>query len=203
MRTSVDKPALTVINGGGRKPSAWIDLPPVIVCASPSNRSEIKAYRLSGLNARKALEHGNRQPLLDIWSLMLGRIPPVNNALTKWGTEDVLSGLKPLSGAHACFRGIKRPMGDDDQGFDVLAYITKPRVMFKYEPNLSCSIKPVCIADDLVCVTYVRIDYPDIVRRPQSLGVSKGVITHCEIVEADGTGYLPIDSEERYRRKMW
>jgi hypothetical protein len=94
-------------------------------------------------------------------------------------------------------------MGDDDQGFDVLAYVTKPNVMFAYEPSMSCVIQPRSVADDLVCVTYVRMDYPDGVRRAQSLGLSKGVVTHCEIVEADGTGYLPVDSEERYRRRVW
>lgn len=110
-----------------------------------------------------------------------------------------------IDGAHACFRGIKRPVGDDDQGYDVYAYVTKPRVLFKYAPSMSCVVEPVEIPSDLVCVIYVRMDYPygRYSASKKSKPISRGIVTHWELVEADQSGMLPIDHAERYRQKMW
>ena len=205
MRRPVENHNLVLITGGGRKPSAWIEVPQTIICPSPENRSEPTTFRIAGASVRKALEAGHRQPLLDLWSLVHGQIPPVNNALIRWGSDDIQNSLLSMSGAHACFRGIKRPLGDDDQGYDVYAYVTKPGVLFKYVPSMGCVIEPVKIPPDLVCVIYVRMDYPYGRPHPSSKSapISRGIVTHWEMVEADESGLLPIDHERRYRRRIW
>lgn len=192
-----------VINGGGRKPSAWLDIPQTIIGLSTETKSRPMTYRIAVDSVRKALEMGHRQPLLDLWSLVLGKIPPVNCAETKW--REYQSALNPMGSAHACFRGIKRPVGDDDNGYDVYAFVTKPQATFKYVPSLSCVIEPVQIPDDLVGVIYVRVDHPHGRKalRGASTAISRGVVTHWELVEADETGLLPIEWETRYRTRKW
>ena len=113
--------------------------------------------------------------------------------------------LNSMDGAHACFRGIKRPVGDDDRGYDIYAFVTKPRIMFKYAPSMACVVEPVEIPDDLVCVIYVRMDHPygRRVARDATAPISRGVVTHWELVEADESGQLPIDCQTRYRIQVW
>ncbi len=204
MGRSVDNFKFQVIEGGGRKPSAWIEIPQTVLALSPLNNSNPSTFRIAQGGILRALEHGHKQPLLDLWAMVLGQVPPVNNALIKWGTPEVRNRLKSLSSTHASFRGIKRPMGDDDKGFDVYALVTKPEMTFKYVPSMSCVIEPVEIPSDIVCVTYVRMDYP----QGRNLSgkqpvLSRGVITHWELVEADETGLLPIGYHDRYRTRIW
>lgn len=192
----------TLINGGGQKPSAWLDIPQTILGLSAESKTSQCGFRISTEGLRKALNVGNRQPLLDLWSLVMGEIPPVNAARMKW--HGSLSAPQSFSSAAACFRGMKRPVGNDDTGFDTYAYVTHPKVTFKYAPSMSCLIQPVTIPEDIVCVTYVRFDHP--VRRPVRGGervLSGGVITGWELVEADPVASLPIEWETRYRKQMW
>jgi hypothetical protein len=204
MKRLVDNRKFQVIEGGGRKPSAWIEIPQTTIGLSPTSPSNPCSFRIAAGGLAKMLEHGHKQPLLDLWALVLGKIPPVNNALIKWGTPEVQSKLKSISSAHACFRGIKRPVGDDDRGFDVYAYITKPAITFKYVPSMNCVVELVEIPNDIVCVTYIRMDYPqgrNLSGNTQVL--SRGIITHWELVEADETGLLPIGHKERYTTRIW
>jgi hypothetical protein len=202
MSSDFSSARFTVIDGGGQKPSAWLDIPQAILGLSPESRKSQCGFRISTEGVRKALSIGNRQPLLDLWALVIGEIPPVNGARMKW--KDSLSDLQSFSGAVACFRGIKRPVGNDDTGFDTYAYVTRPKTTFKYAPSLSCVVQPVSIPEDIVCVTYVRFDHP--VRRPVRSGdkaLARGIITGWELVEADPVACLPIEWETRYRKQMW
>jgi hypothetical protein len=202
MKSIISSPHLTIINGGGQQPSAWLDIPQTILGLSPESNQAQSGFRISTEGVRKALDVGNRQPLLDLWALVMGEIPPVNSARIKW--KNSLSESQSFSSAVACFRGIKRPVGNDDTGFDTYAYVTRPRTTFKYAPSMSCIIAPVAIPEDIVCVTCVRFDQP--FRRPIRSGdkmLSRGVITHWELVEADPVAGLPIEWQTRYRKQMW
>jgi hypothetical protein len=195
--------SFTVITGGGRKPSAWIDIPQTVIGKSPHTKDHPASFRIATEGVRKALDLGHRQPLLDLWSLVFGRIPPVNGAEMRWGEHKSL--LKSFDSAYACFRGIRRPVGDDDKGFDMYAYVTLPALTFRYTPSMACVVEPVELPSDIVCVIYVKMDYP-LGRRHlpgASAPVSRGVVTHWELVEADESGLLPMESETRYRTRMW
>ncbi|TPJ77055.1 hypothetical protein [Mesorhizobium sp. B2-6-2] len=196
-----------VIHGGGQVPARWLDIPSAVIGRSPYRRDENVVYRIAQHDARKALELGRKQPLLDLWSVVLGEIPPVNNALAKWGKVAEAQKLSSLSSAHACFRGIKRPAGDDGTGFDFYAFVSKPAIFFVYDPDMGCVIKLAHVPDDLVHVTYVRLDYPS--GRPAGkhskvANGAIGIVTHWEFVEThNDASTLPIDFAERYRRRVW
>ncbi|MEZ2330886.1 hypothetical protein AB6802_14290 [Mesorhizobium sp. RCC_202] len=196
-----------VIDGGGQTPARWLDIPSAVIGRSPYRRDENVVYRIAQHDARKALEHGRKQPLLDLWSVVLGEIPPVNNALAKWGKTAEAHGLSSLLSAHACFRGIKRPAGNDDKGFDFYAFVSKPAIFFVYDPSIGCVIKPSYVPDDVVHVTYVRLDYPE--GRPAKEcsmvpNGAVGVVTHWEFVEAHRDApNLPTNFTERYRQQKW
>lgn len=196
-----------VIDGGGQAPARWLDIPSAVIGRSPFEKTDNVVYRVAQHDARKALELGRKQPLLDLWSVVLGEIPPVNNALSKWGKTTEAHKLSSLLGAHACFRGIKRPAGNDDKGFDFYAFVSKPAIFFVYDPCLGCVIKPSHVPEDIVHVTYVRHDYPQgrpVGKCSKVANGAIGVVTHWEFVEADSDSpNLPVNFAERYRRQMW
>lgn len=107
-----------------------------------------------------------------------------------------------LENAHAAFRGVLRPVGDDPNGFDHVVFITNPRVHFIYNPDMVCVLRPEEIPDDVVLATYVKLDFPE--GRPSAARAKVtvgGIITHWELVERDGK--LPVRSSERYRKQLW
>jgi hypothetical protein len=159
-------------------------------------------YRIAQNDVQKGLDNNKKQPLLDLWSNVIGDIPPFPNASARWLNHK--SDLTPLNQAHACFRGIKRPAGDDGRGFDFYALISKPKKHFIFVPDLACPIKLVDVPDDLVHIAYIRCDFP--------LGRGKwlephqciGVLTHWQYVETQNSSdHLPVNVEERYRQRIW
>ena len=158
-------------------------------------------YRVAEAEVRKALQKNRRQPVLDLWSMVLGELPPVANVGRHSDYSQLLK-QQSLENAHAAFRGVKRPVGDDARGFDHVVFITNPRVHFIYSPDMVCVIKPEEIPDDVVLATYVKLDFPE--GRPNSARSKvtiNGIITHWELVESDEG--LPVRSSERYRKRLW
>jgi hypothetical protein len=195
-----------VIEGSREPPSPWQDLPQTVVARSPFDRNRAALYRLSKLTFSKLDAAKRRQPFFDAWTGILGKVPPVNNSsiLTRNnGNRKLLS----LSDAHACFRGVKRAVGDDPHGFDLVAFISKPRWGVCYSPSLGCAISWWPIPNDVVFVTYVRLDHPPTGRygtTNATAEVVRGVITHRHFVEAGPEcNELPIEFRERYRRRLW
>lgn len=155
---------------------------------------------------QKALDANRRQPLLDLWSAVVGEIPPFPNAAAKWGSIFKSCPLISMADSIACFRGLKRPMGSDDRGFDCYAFVSKPTHRFVYEPSLACSIKLIDVPADLVHITYVRCDHPQgrVRTSGSEMTASVGVVTHWHFVEADQTELsLPADFSNRYRQRIW
>jgi hypothetical protein len=195
-----------VIEGSREPVSPWQDFPQTVVARSPFDRNRVALFRLSKLTFSKLDTAKRRQPFFDAWTCVLGKVPPVNNSsiLTR---NNVNRNLLSLSDAHACFRGLKRAVGDDAHGFDLVAFISKPASGMRYSPSLSCVIDWYPIPNDVVFVTYVRLDHPPAGRygtANASAAVVRGVITHWHFVEADPEcNELPIEFRERYRRRMW
>lgn len=192
---------LTVIEGGGEARPKLLRLPQTVVGPSPFSKSLRGTYRISEAEVRKALSNNRRQPALDLWSMVLGELPPMPNVSRYSATVPMLK-QQALPHAHAAFRGVRRPVGDDTRGFDHVVFITKPCVHFIYEPDMVCMVKPQEIPADVVLATYVKLDFPD--GRPNSARSKvaiNGIITHWELVESDGL--LPVQSSERYRKRLW
>lgn len=197
---------LELIQGGGFSPPSWRDIPSTVLARSIANRELVAFYRVAQDDVQKALAVNRRQPLLDLWSAVVGEIPPFPNAKSKWGAQAKRLPLVAMADAHACFRGLKRPMGNDDRGFDCYAFVSKPTHRFAYEPSLSCCLKLIDVPADLVHITYVRCDQPLRRSRASENGsaASVGVVTHWHFVEADpADALLPIDFGNRYRQRIW
>jgi hypothetical protein len=110
------------------------------------------------------------------------------------------AGLANLSRAHACFKGIRRPCAEDDDGSEILAYVLKPSRFFVYEPGMASMLAEREAPTDLVFVVYVRLDAPC---APGGSDL-KGVVTHWHFVEADeADDTLPVDFASRYAERLW
>jgi hypothetical protein len=156
-------------------------------------------------SAKKVLAREGR-PHMDCWGCVIGRPPPVPNIFGVTPSE-CLSNLTSLKDAHACYRGVKRPVGNDDTGWDMVVYVSKPIWYFEHEPSLVCIAKPAPVADDLVFATCVRLDNPREERYEQGFrerAPVRGVITHWEFLESDPSdNTLPLGHKERFRKRLW
>ncbi|RUU02699.1 hypothetical protein EOD10_35875 [Mesorhizobium sp. M7A.T.Ca.TU.009.01.3.2] len=200
-----EQPKFRLIVGGNQKPARWLSPPATAIGRSPFDKNRIMAYRLTTGDLQKHLDARQRQPILDLWWHVHGLVPPISGA-AKFDTADS-RGTRGLGGAHACFRGLMRPAGEDDRGFDYVAFVTKPAIGLKYEPSMGCLIKKFDMPADLVFVIYARLDFPEGRRHNQMDGkppVTEGVIVLWQLVECDPENpMLPIDHKSRFRRRLW
>jgi hypothetical protein len=123
-----------------------------------------------------------------------------------WDEKLRIFPLSSLSDASACFRGIRRPAGEDDSGWDRLAYVSHPRWYFRYRAHLACVAELVAVPLDLVFVTYVRLDFPNETENSRASNdvPIPGVVTHWQFVECDANDRtLPVDHSRRYRKRLW
>src|SRR5712671_6974534 len=163
-------------------------------------RGTICRFRMSREDAMKAAAAHRRQPIWEIWSIVLGEPPPVPNVRT-WGLNvPAEEGLIALVEAHACFRGICRALAEDDNGENVVAYILKPRFFYEYRANLVSTAVKLTVPAGLLFAVYVRIDIPWDAQRKGTVGV----VTHGGFVEADPSDpLLPEDHASRYTQRLW
>ena len=206
MPSAITKNRFAVIEGGGQPTSPWQEFPQTVLGRSPFNRHDVAYYRFSKSSVVKMDVAKRRQPIFDGWLNVIGKVPPINNSsslLKQVASRQLLS----ISDAHACFRGVKRAVGDDKNGFDVLAFVSCPKWGVRYTPSMSCLISWFPIPDDLVFVSYVRLDHPASGRygSEAASGIAvRGVISHWQFVEAaPDQRDLPVGYHERYRRRMW
>jgi hypothetical protein len=133
--------------------------------------------------------------VFEFWSIIVGVPPPVN------AVRAVL-GLTQLSQAHACFRGIERPLAEDDNGDNVLAYVLNPRLFYAFDAReaMASVASPCEVPDGFVFVVYARLDVPC----SEGVGGIIGALTHWGFVEADPAAPgLPIHWEVRYKKRLW
>lgn len=182
-----------LIEGDWVEAPGWLDFPKTVSAPSPQDRSELFDLRISRSDLLKAADARRRQPAYQLWSVILGRVPPVP------GAPDDIKGLTDLTHAHACFAGLKRGCGADDDGDGFLAYVLKPACFYSFRPRppLVFTEKKE-LAPDLVFMAYARLDHP-----PGTKGTC-GVLTHWEFVKADETDcMLPDEYKSRYREQLW
>lgn len=207
MATSpVQRPKLQLIQGGGQRPAGWQDLPSTVIGRSPYSYEQPVRYRFAQHDLRKDLQQNKLQPFFSAWSLIFGRLPPIPN-VSRLAQHLQTTPLTSLQNAHACFRGLRRPLADDNRGFDIFAFVTKPRVYAAHSPGMVCQAALAAVPDDLVFVTYVRIDHHaesrQALRRDTATRLT-GIVTHWGFVESCPINtMLPIDSQERYRTRTW
>ncbi len=163
------------------------------------------AYRVASGDLQKHLENGRRQPILDLWWHVYGELPPIHGAGRY--SSILRDSEQGLHSASACFRGIMRPVAEDDRGLDYATFVTKPATGFRYQPSMSCLIEPYAIPKDLVFLIYAQLDFPEGRAYQAKIGnrpVTNGVVTHWQLVECDPENpSLPVDYKTRFRRRLW
>jgi hypothetical protein len=196
--TESDSPqpkTFAVLDGGWVMAPDWLNFPQTVRARSPDNRSLPCRIRISRGDTYKAADARRRQPAHELWSIVIGKVPPVPNLPN--GNGD---GLISLFDAHACFKGIQRPLAEDPSGGNWIAYVSKPKFFFTFEPRppgVFTEKRPV--PSDLVFVAYVKLD-----EASDGLGATKGVLTHWHFVECDKSDpMLPLDFARRYAQRLW
>jgi hypothetical protein len=125
--------------------------------------------------------------------------PPISGASSQLAKEKNVQ-LSSLGDAHACFRGVNRPVGDDLTGANSLAYIVKVRHCISYNDENFCPVKLLRLPPDVVLIVYVSIDqaYDD-----EQANLT-GVITHWSLVETQpNDAMLPIDFDKMFAIRIW
>jgi hypothetical protein len=174
----------------------WLRLPKMVQAPSPDDRCVICLYRLATDDIIKLALAGRREVNFECWAMVFGSPPPVPGCNHR--NRHIPGKLISLVDAHALFQGIERPLGGDDDGCNILAYISKPRFFYEYDPDMVSVVKKSALPDDVVFVVYVRLDAPG------AHAITRGVITHWHFVESDKDRRdLPANYATRYRTQRW
>jgi hypothetical protein len=181
----------------GPKPGSWLDFPATVQAPSPQDRMVLCDFILGSADAVTMARIGRRQLTFEMWSIILGVEPPVigcnhRNRRTK-------GELSKLGDAHALFKGIRRPLAEDDEGAEVLAYVLKPKFMYENSPSMVSVALKVAVPQDVVFVVYARLN-----KAADGPNAARGIVTHWHFVEADpASPTLPVDFSSRYRARLW
>jgi hypothetical protein len=192
------KPTVGGVSKVREAPGEWLRFPSSVRAPSPFDRITLCTLAISSNDTRKAALAGRRQPTFDLWSIILGNPPPVPGVGAR---NDLISGaLTSIAEAHACYRGIERPLAEDDDGSNVVAYVLRPRFFYEYDPNMVSVALKVPVPRGVVFVAYARLADP----KGVVASGEAGVITHWGFVEADSADpKLPVNHSSRYRDRLW
>jgi hypothetical protein len=180
------------------KGASWLEFPATVQAPSPEDRAVLVNFSLGSGDAVTMAKIGRRQLTFEMWSIILGLEPPVHGCAHR--NKKIAGELTNLSASHALFKGIQRPLADDDDGSEVLAYVLKPKHMYENNPDMVSVALKVAVPQDLVFVVYARLNKAN----GEGLSVTKGTVTHWHFVEADpATPMLPVDYSTRYRAQLW
>lgn len=202
------RPSFKVIEGGGQPLPQWLTLPRYVLARSIYKDRAVVEYRPSRVNVNAALEARRYQPILDFWGGVFGEIPSINGLPLICQRAGEAFELTGIAKAHACFRGLRRPVSGDDHGFDFAAYVTKPRWAFERNPTMITPYGVYEVDERFVFLTFVRLDLTTLGqdnKRGKALGLPpSGVITHWGFCEADKDDpTLPVDFGGRFRKRLW
>ncbi len=203
--SGMNRPNLTLIEGEGRRSSAWLSPPSVALARSPFDKNQIMSLRVARRDLAKQAMAGRRQPILDLWDSIFWEKYRLSQGAERY--EALLDGsANGVDKSHAAFRGLRRPISSDDNGFDYAVYIMKPRIGFRFVPSMSCVIEPYDIPSGYVFLCCVKLDFPEgrNYHNRGSVHVTEGTITHGALFEADpASTELPIDYEDRFLSRLW
>jgi hypothetical protein len=181
----------------GSKPGAWLAFPTTIQAPSPEDRAVLCDLNLGFADAVTMARIGRRQLTLEMWSIILGVEPPVIGCAHR--NKKTKGELTKLADAHALFKGIKRPLADDDNGSEVMAYVLKPNFMYENNADMVSVALKVVVPQDVVFVVYARLS-----NGGDGPNGARGTVTHWHFVEADPVSpMLPVDYSSRYRIRLW
>lgn len=177
-------------------PNSWRNPPSIVARGNPKD-GEILLLKVSR-DITDVLRPGVlKTPLFMVWVHLLGLKPPMRQA-GSIDLHDLVPSYSTLQNdATACFRGIKRPCGDDDNGATVCIFVMRPYVSVRYVPSMASLVDMYEVPNDM-CLTVHAV-----MRPPSGRGGVNGIITRLEYVRCDIQSGLPIDHESRYEERLW
>jgi hypothetical protein len=170
----------------------WLK-PPLVNAPSAKDCASTVIYKISEEFFEKNAYIYRRTPIFQIWTHVIGELPPINNvsSILKTGISPTISTLKD---SIACFKGVKRPYDGEIDGCSILVYILNPRVSISYEPSMVCLAKAVRVPTNLAATVQVRLT--DALQNGDKNVC--GIVTRIEFVAGDkGTPLLPEGHQER------
>ncbi|MCJ2120640.1 hypothetical protein MKK65_29475 [Methylobacterium sp. J-001] len=175
--------------------------PPVIEAPCPEDRERVLRFGFSADITGHGRANWRQTPLFMAWAHLVGRVPPINNAsyATRGGLEPTYSTLKA---AKACFRGLKRPHNNEDDGSSVLVYVLKPAATLQYDSSsaMVCPMSVLLMPSAAVLTVQVRLAAS--LQEPVN-GID-GIVTRIEPVAGEKPEHaLPVGHADRYAHRCW
>jgi hypothetical protein len=183
-----------IVQGRWVSSRQWLDFQNTITAPDPIDKLQACKLRVARMDLIRGAEAHRRQIIYGFWSMIVGTAPPF---LTQEAEPD--AGLTSILTAHACFQGVQRAVGDDDDGSRMIAYVMKPQFQyrFKFLAPIVFSEK-IPVPRDLVFVAFAHLD------KPEATSDTIGILTHWQLIEADERNLmLPMDYDTRYTKQLW
>lgn len=193
----------------------WLK-PPLVLAPSPNDRGKLVRFEISNTFLRTLVTSRRITPIFWVWAHVIGELPPINN-VSRLLQVDVVPSLTTLEQSIACFRGVKRPYDDEEEGESILVYVLNPTVSLDRDVNLVCPAKAVKVPSN-TCLT-VQVKPTTALHKSLSALNSEptrffdltedaetihGVVTRLEFISGTGDRpVLPRRYEERYHQRLW
>ena len=175
-----------------------LDLPQVKV-PSPDDPDTLIKATVSESTLYRLYTSQRKTALWQAWAHLSGQLPPIPNtsairSMVPHGSFD------STEHARACFRGIKRPHREEQDGDSVVVYILNPTHTLAWDVSMVCRAKVVRAPSDTVMAVYMRMQ--DSLHPPID-GIT-GIITGWEFIPCDASAVtLPEGFEGRYGKELW
>jgi hypothetical protein len=177
---------------------AWLDFPAIDIIDPIDGEKTIRAS-ISDETIHRLYRANRKTAIWQAWAHLVGELPPIPNI-------SIIRGAVPKGGfcgpllANACFKGVKRPYCDDEDGGSILVYILKPSFTLAMQTSLVCVAKAQAAPRGTVLAVYVRCQET---LHPRHGKVS-GTITGWEFIPAVSEAEaLPDKHRERYGAELW
>lgn len=177
-----------------------LDQPPLVEASSPDDPKALITLKISDSTIEKLVIARRRSDLFEAWAHLVGEMPPVNNAELVRRTEHPNALIATLREAKLCFKGVKRPYDNDDDGACIYVYVipTDYTVRWQNEMRTVAGVFPVPAG------TVLTVH----VRQTATLQVGEegiwGIITKREFINADREqNAFPDGYGDRYDELLW
>lgn len=181
------------------KPERDFLSPPVISVMGPDGKANIDLI-VSPTTIQEYAKAQRKVPLLQVWSHLVGEMPPLNNAYHYPQSQYPDADIRSIQSAVACFKGVNRPLNKEDDGENVYVYVfTTPQTVI-WKPGMACMVAIADSPPNTVFTVHVRSS--DALQ--DAVGDVWGAITKWEFVGADAERpTLPKNYRERYGDTLW
>lgn len=132
----------------------WLQLP-TVPAPSPHNQHAAVTYEVSATYIRTMFGGNRLTQIFQTWVHVAGELPPINN-VSRLMQGPVVPSLTTLHQSVACFRGVKRPYYDEEDGGSVIVYVLNPAVSVDRDVSLVCLAKAVRVPSDTCLTVQVR-----------------------------------------------